>query len=199
MAKFQFNQNRVKPSMVVSLVVASILLCFDTPIVFAQGKTPHEIQKSCKKFVQGFYDWYVPSLTKNTKGPTAEVAIASKKASFDPLLYRKLKDDFDAQAKVSGEIVGLDFDPFLNAQDIMDKYVIGKVTEKKGGNYLVAVHSIAGGKRNPKADVTPEVALRKGKWQFVNFHYGKSEFSVDENLISILKVLKQERDKYGSK
>lgn len=180
-----------------SHMVALTFLSFYAPAVFAQGKTPEEIQQSCKKFVQGFYNWYVPSLTKNNNSPTPTIAIANRKSSFDPTLYRKLKDDFDASAKVSGEIVGLDFDPYLNAQDIGDKYVVGKVTPKKSGTYWVEVHSVAGGRRNPKPDVTPELAFRNGKWQFVNFHYGKSDIPVNENLISILNVLKKDREKSG--
>lgn len=187
----------IRKSVAVSHVVAAILLCSNVPAVFAQGTTPQEIQNNAKKFVQGFYSWYVPSLTKNTGGPTPEIAISTRKSVFDPVLYRKLKDDFDASAKVKDEIVGLDFDPYLNAQDIGDKYVVGKVTPKKNGNYWVEVHSIQGGQRNPKPDVTPEVAYRNGKWQFVNFHYGKSDIPVNENLISILNVLKKDREKYS--
>lgn len=176
------------------MVVAFLMLSCNGGIALAQGKTPEEIQRSCKKFVQSFYDWYVPALDKRPGGPSPAVAIDTKKGMFDPVLYRKLKDDFDAQAKVPGEIVGLDFDPYLNAQDYMEKYVVGKVVARKNGTYLVRVHSMAGGRQNPKPDVTPEVAYRNGKWQFVNFHYGKSDFPVNENLLSVLKALKKERD-----
>lgn len=192
--KFKF----FRKSVVVSHVVAAVFICLNAP-VYAQGNTPQEIQASCKKFVQGFYNWYIPSLSKSANSPSPSIAIESKKSSFDPVLYRKLKDDFDASAKVSGEIVGLDFDPYLNAQDFGDKYIVSKVTPKKNGTYWVDVHSIMGGKRNPKPDVTPEVAYRNGKWQFVNFHYGKSDIPVNENLISILNVLKKDREKYGTK
>jgi hypothetical protein len=37
----------------------------------------------------------------------------------------------------------------------------------------------------------PELALKDGQWVFVNFHYGKSDQSEDDNLISTLKRLRQ--------
>jgi hypothetical protein len=48
-----------------------------------------------------------------------EIVLKSKYA-FSPELASKLKEDLAAQEKSPGEIVGLDFDPFLNAQDVGD-------------------------------------------------------------------------------
>ncbi len=194
-----FLSTKFRTNVMVSFLVSSLMISFGASSIFAQGKTTQEIKQNCKKFVQGFYDWYVPSLTEESKMPTPELAIQSRRAAFDVNLYKQLKADFDAQAKVSGEIVGLDFDPYLNAQDTSSKYVAGNVTAKKNGAYLVEVHSVTGGKRNPKPDVVPEVAFKNGKWQFVNFHYGKTDIPENENLISVLKVLRESRIKYPVK
>src|SRR5438128_5333219 len=68
----------------------------------------------------------------------------------------------------------------------------GKVTAK-GDAYLVEVFGICEGKKNKTADVTPEVSFKDGKWVFVNFHYGNG--GKEDNLLSILKQLREERAK----
>jgi hypothetical protein len=155
------------------------------------NKAPDK-KKVCRQFVQDFYNFYVPLSGDNQ--PSAEVAIEKRKSSFSPELYKQLKADFDAQAKVSGEIVGLDFDPFLNAQDVQERYIAGNVTER-ADHFFVDVHGMAGGKKNPKPDVVPELMRKDGKWVFVNFHYGKTSIPVNENLLSVLKALRQDRAK----
>jgi hypothetical protein len=154
-------------------------------------------EQAAKKFVQEFYDWYVARLAKINSVRLSDVAIKEKKASFSPGLAQRLKEDDDAQDKVAGEIVGLDFDPFVNTNsDTFERYVVGKVTPK-GGAYWVDVHYVYKGKKNPKPLLTPEVKLDKGRWIFVNFHYGKSEVPSNENLLSLLKALKDDRAKFS--
>jgi hypothetical protein len=57
-----------------------------------------------------------------------------------------LKEDLAASKKSPGEIVGLDFDPFLNAQDIAERYLVGKITPK-GDHYWVEVFGVWGGRK----------------------------------------------------
>jgi len=59
----------------------------------------------------------------------------------------RLQKDSNAQAKVSGEIVGLDMDPFLatNAEP-HQHYTVGKITTK-GTSYWADVYGSDKGKR----------------------------------------------------
>ncbi len=159
----------------------------------AQEKSTAEAQAACRNFVQGFYNWYVQKTQKAEADQEGgfNLALKYKKEAFSDELFRRLKEDAEASAKNSDEIVGLDFDPFLNAQDIGERYVVGKVTPK-GDRYRVEVYGIWSGKKNAKADVIPEVMLKDGRWIFVNFIYGDGE---DENLLSVLKTLREERQK----
>lgn len=159
----------------------------------AQEKSPAEAQAACRNFVQGFYNWYVQKTQKADADQEGgfSLALKYKKEAFSDELFRLLNEDAEASAKNEGEIVGLDFDPFLNAQDIGERYVVGKVTPK-GDRYRVEVFGIWAGKKNAKADVVPEVMLKEGRWLFVNFIYGDGE---DENLLSVLKTLREERQK----
>lgn len=154
---------------------------------------PQSQQLACKKFVQDFYDWYCKCMGEGGSGIPEDRAMKDRGSSFSPSLRQKIKDDFEASAKVQDEIVGLDFDPYLNSQDPYEHYVAGKVTAS-GKNYLVEMHGVRGGKQNAKPDVTPEVASQNGKFIFVNFHYGKSEYPENENLVSVLDALKKSRD-----
>ncbi len=152
---------------------------------------PQSDVDSCRTFVQRFYDWYVPV---GGREPNWSSLFSEKKSVFAPSLFQSLKADNDAQAKVEGEIVGLDFDPFLNSQDPSQKYVVGKITQKQA-SYFVDIYGVRNGKKGAKPDVVAELKRSDGKWKFVNFHYGKSEFPENENLVSVLKCLAGSRAK----
>ena len=153
-----------------------------------QGGGPADIQKSCGNFGREFYDWYVPQALKENVGPPWDIALKDKSRAFSPELLRLLRGDSKAQAKVAGEIVFLDFDPFLSSQDPAERYVLGTITSK-ADRCWVEIHSISSGKKIDKPDVVPELMLKAGRWLFVNFHYGKSEYPENENLLSMLRAL----------
>jgi hypothetical protein len=144
-------------------------------------------QKRAAVFAQKFYDWYVPIALKPGKGDASDVAIAKRGALFDPPLLKALKEDSEAQAKTPDDIVGLDFDPFLNSQDPDDKYVVGAVTES-GGLYLVDVYGLRKGKREKKTSVVAELKPVKDSFVFTNFRYG-----TDGDLVGVLKQLADDR------
>jgi len=147
-----------------------------------------------KTFVQTFYDWYAATQQNFKKTMELETVMKKKVADFTPELNKRLNEDIAAQKKSPDELIGLDFDPFLSTNsEPYTKYLATKVTQK-GDAFLVEVHGVAKGKTLNKATVTPEVKRIKGKWQFANFHYGKSEFPENENLLSVLKVLKKGRE-----
>ena len=169
------------------------LLAIPCPLP-AQQKNPKDLQKSCLDFVQNFYDWYAPKTQEQNAGNTSDLALKYRSSAFSPELARQLRADSDAQAKVAGDIVGLDFDPFVNSQDPDERYVVGKITVK-GDSYWVEVHSIRSGKKREKPVVVAELMLKDGRWRFVNFHYGERDRSTDENLLSTLKSLRESRQK----
>lgn len=80
----------------------------------SKGQTAEAV----KDFVQQFYAWYVPVALQAAdhfqQGWT--VAVKERGSAFSRDLKLALTEDQEAQAKVSGYIVGLDFDLFLAAQ-----------------------------------------------------------------------------------
>jgi hypothetical protein len=140
-----------------------------------------------RKFVQGFYDWYVPLTQKDSVVPEFNLAISQKGSYFSPQLSQALKEDSAAEAEANGDIVGLDWDPFLNSQDPYKRYVVGKIT-KKSDSFLVNIHGVSFGKRQEKPDVVAELVQKNGHWLFVNFHSPEGW-----DLLTALKSLRDNR------
>ncbi|MGA3024309.1 MAG: hypothetical protein ABSF98_06035 [Bryobacteraceae bacterium] len=140
-------------------------------------------------FVQEFYNWYAPKTLQNNPVRTWDIAVKDKSAMFSPELLRALKEDSLASDKSAGDIVGLDFDPFLYSQDPAPHYELGRITAR-GAGWLVEVHAAQSGRKSQKPNVVAELSAANGRWQFVNFHYEGGQ-----DLTSILKTLRQDREK----
>ncbi len=164
--------------------------------------------KACESFVQDFYDWYIPEMTNNVPAPVNERVLKVKARSFSAELVRMLKRDLEESKKVPDEIVGLDFDPFVNSQETPNHFVTGKATvhPSSGGNkYQVEVYDtteLAKGKdfsskKKVAPAVTPELMYKNGQWYFTNFLYGKTKIAGNESLLSILKIQQENRNKAG--
>ncbi len=152
--------------------------------LYAQGKPPQDPRESCRKFVQKFYD----------QGASVEYSLRYKPHILSPELFRLLKDDYEAQSRVEGEIAGLqaEADLFRNSQDPGDRYVVGNI-RRKGESFWVEVYGIWGGKKSKRPDIVPEVILKNGRWVFVNFHYydyEKGKITKHNDLVRMLKLPK---------
>ena len=173
-----------------------VTLCWPLLLAFAcslnaQEMTRQQLSDSAKHFAQEFYSWYVRTAQNEHAAPAWDFALKHRSSAFSPELLRALKEDSAAQANSPGEIVGLDFDPFLASQDPEDRYEVGKVTQK-GKSYWVEVYGVRSGKRIEPAAVLAELLRRNGHWTFVNFHYPGP---YGNDLLSILKLLREDRQK----
>jgi hypothetical protein len=148
---------------------------------------PSRSQRLVSEFAQRFYDWYAPVAHKSGDAPSCMSALNERGAEFDAQLNRALREDVEAQRRSPGDLVGLDFDPFLNSQDPRDKYMVGNVTETDGV-FLVDVHGVQDGNRAADPDVVAEIRASNGSFIFTNFRYGP-----DGNLVDILKLLAEQR------
>ncbi|MGC3988660.1 MAG: DUF3828 domain-containing protein [Chthoniobacteraceae bacterium] len=139
-----------------------------------------------RSFVQHFYDWYVP-LSGHTKLPPEEEALKKRTADFSPELAKALQADLDANAR-AGEVVGLDYDPFLNAQDPCQKYVVGGKTSEDHGVWKVEVFGVCDGKKEAKASVIAVVKARAShSWFFTNFEDPEDKTDLLQNLRALAK------------
>jgi len=156
----------------------------------AHVESKGQTAEAARDFVQGFYSWYVPEALKTQEEPVWNVALKYKRTVFSPALFRALKEDSEAQARASGEIVGLDFDPFLNTQDPCDRYEVRTITPQEGG-YRVDIYGVCSGKRNVKPDVVAKLAHQDGSWAFTNFLYP----AIHRDLLGTLRTLRKKRQK----
>jgi len=161
----------------------------------AQARVETDDEKSCREFVQGFYDWYFDRLnrspTASTGVPTFDDVERLKPEVLIPSLRQMLKDDLEASSKDANDIVGLDFDPYINAQDWEGKYSIEKVSTH-GGKCRAALWGTDSGKK--REIVEPELVFSNNQWVFVNFHYPGNSAPRDENLADILIALRNDRN-----
>jgi hypothetical protein len=151
-------------------------------------KAPEDARASVRTFVQDFYTWYVPR-ARDDSAAAMNGVLRARSDALAPELAAALKEDLAAQEKASGEIVGLDFDPFLASQDPCERYEVGEV-KAQGSRYRVAIHGVCSGTRSSQPEVTAEVAKQNDRWTIVNLHYAEGA-----DLSSQLKLLRDARDR----
>jgi hypothetical protein len=151
-------------------------------------------ERACKRSVQEFYDWYIPRLMREVRTPALTQALTIRTNRFSRELRRRIAEDSAAAAKSPDEIVGLDFDPFVNSQDPAARYVVKKAS-RAGKSIRVEVHAVVDGKPSKTPDVIPELVLSGGRWTFVNFHYPAAGDQPKSNLLQVLKELRAGRQK----
>jgi hypothetical protein len=161
----------------------------------AQAMPQSPESSSCQRFAQRFYDWYVP-FTQQKHFAGFDVALQRKPTSFSTELLRALRVDSEAQARAKGELVGLDFDPFLGSQDPANRYEARQPTVKSGtcsvGVWRASPTDTAAKMDAPEA--VAELKQQNGAWRFVNFTYSVG----GPDLLHQLANLRRERQKYGS-
>lgn len=160
--------------------------------------TPTETnsERSCHQFVQDFYNWYFDHLDARPGSESgafsSDEVLRSRPQLLSPQLLKLLKEDAAAQARNPDYIVGLDADPFLNAQDWDGKYTVKKVTVKENHCRAEVWGTDAGVQKDV---VEPELESNGSTWVFTNFHDSADLDPQDrENLISQLILLRDQRN-----
>lgn len=175
-----------------AILLSTCLLLFTLPCsaqaADASGAQEQSLSASAHQFVEDFYDWYIPMADKDKGGSYYDISVHWRPRAFSKALVRALKEDQEAEAAAKDGPVGLDFDPFLNAQDICEKNMVGKASINKN-TATVEFYEICSG--DPQSDKRPtviaELVRSDAGWQFTNFKYE------DGDLLSTLAALKRER------
>jgi hypothetical protein len=166
-----------------SLVLAALLLACNRPAP-APDTDPELTQAAT--FVRAFYAWYLPAAGT---GAGLQRAIVDSVALFAPDLVRAIEADGEAQAKNQDEVVGLDGDPFLDAQDFCERYDVGAV-RRDGNDVLVDVHARCAGQDDSIPRITARLQRTERGWIFTNFHYPQRT----SDLLKDLDELRRQRD-----
>ena len=178
---------RTKPA-IANLFFVGFAVLMTATFVAAQDNGTHSppvnTEKSCRLFVQRFYDWYVPMASKEDVWRAWDVAVKKRPEAFTAELARLIRQDTEAQREAS-DLVSLDFDPFLNSQDPSDRFTVQNA-KLKGTGCWVEVRGISNGVK--RETVTPEVKCIHGHCRFVNFHYSEGP----RRPIDLLSLLKSD-------
>jgi hypothetical protein len=154
-------------------ICAVVLLAGSASATIAQQADAN----AARTFVAEFYGWYVP------------IAPSSAEALKDKLsdeLYRALKADEEAKAKADGEVVGLDYDPFLNSQDPCQRYEAGSGV-KHGDAWRVEVFAVCDGTRAARPSALAQVRAVNGRWMVVDVYDGDGKNGLLETLKLLMK------------
>ncbi len=176
------------------ILCLSLLLTASTCLQ-AQVTSLNDTEKSCRAFVEGFYHWYAAKAFAAPEGWLQHV-LRQRRSAFSPELLRALEEYSAAPTGGKNEIEGLDFDPFLNAQDVADTYLLRNVTQT-ANTCRAEVYSVLSGKHHVRPDVIPELVWRHGRWVFVNFHYPNRSRQEFDNLLDLLKSFRSSRPNDG--
>jgi len=132
--------------------------------------------RSAAQFTQGFYDWY------RARGDVFEAAVHDSPAALEPGLLQAIREDLEAQSRSPDEVVGLDWDPFLNTQEPCDPYRV-QGTTRRGDTVLVSVKGTCAD-REPQVspDVVAELGRLGGRWVFLDFRHGADAGSLRQDL-----------------
>ena len=122
------------------------------------------------QFVRGFYAAYTPRGMESGLA-AVDSLLKEQPRLFTPALLQALQRDAAARGAATGEIDGLDFEPFLNSQDPCPRYEVGGAAPV-GGRVQVPVYAVCEGRRAVTATVVTEVVPANGGWAFANFVYG---------------------------
>jgi len=138
-------------------------------------------------FVRAFYAWYLPAAGT---GSGLQRAMADSATLFAPALVQAIEADGEAQAKNPNEVVGLDGDPFLDAQDFCPAYDVG-TARREGTLVLVDVRGNCEGQTDSAPHVAAQLSRQGSGWIFTNFRYPRR----NSDLLKDLAELKRERER----
>lgn len=161
-------------------------------------------KESARIFVQKFYDQYNKLYSDDNFEHKYHEDVLSYTFKKSPGYFDKhLLDEYtvydNAMPKQANEIVGLDFDPIMAAQDSGFDYYVGNVNQK-AQNFFADIHCEQKGKGKASAlketiSVVAEITKENGQWKFVNFYYPPPEGN-GTNLLGLFKSFEKDAKEY---
>jgi len=189
---------RIAYSPALIIVMLFLTSCTDT----ARHPVANE-KENARVFVQQFYDWYKKlyneGVTATDNVGTDVYMIKHKPQYLDDSLLKAFIEYYKAEPKEADEVVGLDFDPILDSQDIGWDYQTGKV-KQVGDKFFIDIHCDTHGKPKDTILALPpiivaEVVKKSGQWKLVNLSYPPPE-GKGEDLLKMLEGYRKEAEEY---
>jgi hypothetical protein len=184
-------------SIVVLFAVCVVSSCKERPAskkvtaadsVRAPTSQPDSQADSVRRFVQQFYDWYVPLVVPHRPDQNVDSTVQLRDAFLDTALVRELDEDLAAKKKAPpGELEGINFDPFLNSQDPCPRYVAG-LAQRGERDYFVDVRPDCGASAYQPKHFIAVVRPYDRSFRFADFQFDST------TLRKVLAAFKARRD-----
>ena len=166
-------------------VIAIFILGYPYPVSAGAGAKLAQSENDVRTYVDRFYTWYAPISEKRGNHDALLLALREKSVSFDGKLSKLLSDDVAAQQKAVGEIVGLDFDPFLYSQDSSGIYRAGRINWQQD-RFLISIDHCNSVNKCRPTGVRALVGRMNSRFVFENFLYPEGR-NLIETLIELRK------------
>jgi hypothetical protein len=158
-----------------------VILVFACSLKAQDGSPPHYTGESPRAFVEAFYTWYVPRAIAESSAADRLANLRAIRSDLSSQLGGLLEGDYAAQSRCR-DMIGIDFDPFLNTQDPNFHYEVGAIS-RVGARYRAEIFRLVGGRRLEKPDLVAEFIHKGEHWLFVNFYYPEGD-----DLLKLLKI-----------
>jgi hypothetical protein len=125
-----------------------------------------------RRFVQEFYDWYMPLARKGDRSPTYWSVLTASPRFLRPEIASALREDSAARFARPMQREYLNYDPFLDSQDPCDGYEITRLW-RSGASYNVTVRQRCSPPGYQKQQPTVVVTREDGVWRISNVVYDR--------------------------
>lgn len=132
------------------------------------------LQQEAMRYVEGFLRRYLGQFEAAAERPGDWNPLTALRADLSPTLLAALQADRAASAANDEEIVGLDFDPFINAQDVCDPYEARAATVRDT-TVDVAVYNTCDWGHPLVPDVIYQLQRRGERWVIVDLRYAAGQ------------------------
>ncbi|MBA3854368.1 MAG: hypothetical protein C0503_08135 [Gemmatimonas sp.] len=146
-------------------------------------------QGEAMAYVEGFLARYLGQFDESIEHPAGWNPLTALRADLSPELMRALQEDRDASAANDEEIVGLDFDPFIDAQDVCERYE-SRAAVPQDSTMDVAVYNTCNWGHPLVPDAIYRLMRRNNRWVIVDIRYAGGQ-----SLLQVLAYYAEQRKK----
>lgn len=143
--------------------------------------------RDAEAWVEEFLVRYLGQFDEETEHPEGWNPLTLLREDLSPDLMTALQADRDASIANDEEIVGLDFDPFINAQDVCERYVAGRAIDRDT-TMDVAVYDTCDWGHPLVPDAIYVLQRRGARWVLVDIRYGGGQ-----SLLEVLAYYAEQR------
>lgn len=171
--------------------LALLLPCFTAAIgndaLAQRASAPSAVEQDAMRFTQDFLRRYLGQFEESPERAANWNPLDGIREDLSPGLLAALAADRDASIANDDEIVGLDFDPFINAQDVCEAYE-ARAAVARDTTTDVGVYNTCDWGHPLIPDVIYQLQRHGDRWMVVDLRYGGGQ-----SLLEVLAYYAEQR------